>query len=265
MDITEAPSAQGSPPILSLHGEIVAGDFDQLAAELVSVGSRHGLPLLALNSPGGKIIEANNMATLIRRFGLGVVVSDGEECASACFLLFAASPHRAAGPGAKVGVHSASLFGDESLPTLAVTALMARDAAALGVPPSVLGRMVTTVPSDMAWLTDDELRQMNVKREGLPAPEQDPEPRLATGVIPLAQPDERTAALPAMRESAPAAYGNRLTLSYRAGDARDTASPLLAGPSPVPPASMTSIGPVGPVYVANGRAVSAFPLYRPGT
>ena len=265
MDITEAPSAQGSPPILSLHGEIVAGDFDQLAAELVAAGSRHALPLLALNSPGGNIIEANNMATLIRRFGLGVVVSDGEECASACFLLFAASPHRAAGPGAKVGVHSASLSGDESLPTLAVTALMARDAAALGVPPSVLGRMITTVPTDMAWLTDDELRQMNVKREGLLAPEQDAEPRLVTGMVPLAQPNERTAALPTLRESVPAASGKTLALSYRAGDARDTASPLLARSSPVPPATTTTFASVGPVYVANGPAVSALPRYRPGT
>jgi len=265
MDITEVPSAQGSSPILSLHGEIVAGDFDQLAAELVAVRSRRGLPLLALDSPGGNIIEADNMANLIRRFGLGVVVSDGEECASACFLLFAASLHRAAAPGAKIGVHSASLSGDENLLTLDVTALMARDAAALGVPPSVLGRMITTVPSDMAWLTDDELRQMNVKREGLAPPVQDPEPRLATGVGLLARPDEQTAALPNLREPVSGASGNTLTLSYQAGDARNPASPSLARPLPTPPATMTSFGYAGSVYVANGPAISVLPRYRPGT
>lgn len=266
MDITEAPSAQGSPPILSLRGEIVAGDFDQLAAELVAIRSRPGLPLLALDSPGGNVIEADNMANVIRRLGLGVVVSDGEECASACFLLFAASLHRAAAPGAKIGVHSASLSGDENLLTLDVTALMARAAAAFGVPPSVLGRMITTVPSDMAWLTDDELRQMNVRREGLPAPapEQDQEPRLATGVGPLARLDEPTAPLPTLHEPELGASGDRFTLSYRAGDARNSDPPSPARQLPSPPKTTRAVWSIKPVYMANGPATSALPRYRPG-
>ena len=61
MDITQVPTASGGPPILSLRGEIVDGDFDQLAEELIAVRSRQGLPLLALDLPGGNIIEADNM------------------------------------------------------------------------------------------------------------------------------------------------------------------------------------------------------------
>jgi len=264
MEITEMLSSKGSPLILSLRGEIVAGDFNQFAAELVAVRSRQGLPLLALDSPGGNIVEANKMANLIRRLGLGVVVVNGEECASACFLLFAASLHRIAALGAKIGVHSASLSGEENLLTLDVTALMARDAAALGVPPSVLGRMITTVPSDMAWLTDDELRQMNVRRKSLPQPEQDPEPRIATRLRPLTRP-EPIVSLPPLREPAPGVSRDTLTLSYKAGDARSSDPPApvyqLSSPSEAP----RSVWSTEPAYVANGPTISALPRYRPGT
>jgi hypothetical protein len=44
----------------------------------------------------------------------------------------------------------------------AVTTMLAREAAAYGVPQSVLGRMVTTSPRDMAWLSPSELRAMRV-------------------------------------------------------------------------------------------------------
>ena len=265
MDITQVPTASGGPPILSLRGEIVDGDFDQLAEELIAVRSRQGLPLLALDSPGGNIIEADNMGSLIRRLGLSVVVSDGEECASACFLLFAAALHRAAAPGAKIGVHSASLFGDENLLTEGVTTLMARDAAMLGVPPSVLGRMITTIPSDMAWLTDDELRQMNVRREGLPAPQQYPEPRLVAGVNLLTRPDVATAALPGRREIGPDPAGSTVALAYRAGDAGIRASPSPSHSWSTAVATITLTGSTAPAYVTNGPAISAIPQYVPGT
>src|SRR5208283_3339429 len=50
-------------------------------------------------------------------------------------------------PGARIGVHSASVSGGrENTDTLGVTTLMAREAAAYGVPPAITGRMVTTKP-----------------------------------------------------------------------------------------------------------------------
>jgi hypothetical protein len=39
---------------------------------------------------------------------------------------------------------------------------MARDAAALGVPPEIVGKMVETKPAHMEWLTPEELATMDV-------------------------------------------------------------------------------------------------------
>jgi hypothetical protein len=49
------------------------------------------------------------------------------------------------------------------LDTLGVTTLMAREAAAYGVPSGITGRMVTTRPGQMAWLTRAELEAMGVR------------------------------------------------------------------------------------------------------
>ena len=264
MTVTEADVPQGSPPALLLRGEIVVGDFDRLAEALDIVGSRRGLASLDVDSPGGNILEADRLATLIRRQGYAVSVAENEECASACFLLFAASRHRAAAPGARIGVHSASMFGDENLLTLDVTAFMAREAATFGVPPSVLGRMITTVPSDMAWLTDDELRQMGVAREDTPKLVQAPEREPVVVETPSARRDEAGAATTIVQEpdGTPSLAG---PFSYRAGDARGpdipTATTLNQRPTTMSTTGMTD--PAKPVYVPTGSATGPMPLYTP--
>lgn len=54
--------------------------------------------------------------------------------------------------GLEVGVHSAAAGGVETTGTQAVTTMMARMANDLGVPPAVIGKMVTTLPDRMTWL-----------------------------------------------------------------------------------------------------------------
>jgi hypothetical protein len=112
-------------------------------------------------------------------------------CASAYFLLFAASLGRHASPEAMIGVHSASFDGNENGDSLMLDTAMARKARAFGVPPDVIGRMVTTEPSDMAWLTADELQEMDVRQIGatqreIPAPA--PEPIFDQSKVALAKP-----------------------------------------------------------------------------
>jgi hypothetical protein len=102
------------------------------------------------------------MIGVIRSHHLPVVIPGNAQCASACFLLFAASPRRFAATDALVGVHSANQDGAETDTSLAVTTLMARDAAGLGVPASIIGKMVETTPGRVAWLDPHDLSLMQV-------------------------------------------------------------------------------------------------------
>lgn len=91
----------------------------------------------------------------------------GQYWASACFLVFAAGQPKFASVHARIGVHSASdAAGSDTAASRAYTTSVARYAAALGVPPMILGRMVTTLPGAMAWLTAGELRAMGVMLVG---------------------------------------------------------------------------------------------------
>lgn len=121
--------------------------------------------VLVVNSAGGALLEGGEIAEWVARWRIPVMVAARRGCASACFLILAASPERMAFRSSRIGVHSASssLSSGETLDTLAVTTLMARAAGSFGVPQSVIGRMVTTGPGDMAWLSEADLRAMRVE------------------------------------------------------------------------------------------------------
>jgi hypothetical protein len=145
------------------RGPIVPSDNDRLLQALATVPpTGRTLLALALDSPGGDVAEAKEMVNVIRERHLPVVIPRNSLCASACFLLFAASPRRFAATDALVGVHSASQEGAETKTSLAVTTLMARDAAELGVPTSIIGKMVETTPGRVAWLEPADLALMRV-------------------------------------------------------------------------------------------------------
>jgi hypothetical protein len=47
---------------------------------------------VSVNSPGGSVVEAAQMAAAVQARGLPVAVLGSHMCASACFLLFASAP-----------------------------------------------------------------------------------------------------------------------------------------------------------------------------
>ena len=116
---------------------------------------------LSLNSRGGSVVAGADLATTVRRSGISTSVDDASVCASSCFMVFAAGMDRAASAQARIGVHSvtSSTTGETRL-AKSVTIDVARLLADFGVPPSILGRMVTAKPDDIAWLTAEELRAM---------------------------------------------------------------------------------------------------------
>ena len=148
--------------IIGGRGPIVKGDAARLDQALAQVPQAKRLLALALDSPGGLVSEGVLLAELIRTRKVPVVIPSNSQCVSACFLLLAASPRRMAASDALVGVHSANENQQETDTSLAVTTLMARDAAKNGIPPAIVGKMVETTPGRVEWLTHDDLVSMNV-------------------------------------------------------------------------------------------------------
>ena len=144
------------------RGPIVHGDATRLEKALAAVPPGKRLLALALDSPGGTVVDGAQMARIIRDRAVTVVVPSNSKCASACFLLFVASPRRLAAGDALIGVHGASDDGNDDEVAMAMTTAMARAAAELGAPPSIIGKMVQTAPARMEWLTPKDLASMGV-------------------------------------------------------------------------------------------------------
>ena len=141
--------------VITIDGEISSGDAIEFIA-LVSVDptSRYWI---YLNSIGGEVREAMTIAAYIRFSGYGTFA--GPECASSCFLIFAAGTQRQAVSGAKLGIHGVrdaitnSEIGQATIDII-------RELKAWGVPDGVLGRMAITPPSDIYVLTQSELSSL---------------------------------------------------------------------------------------------------------
>lgn len=150
--------------VISLRGEIKTGDDAQLEASLEKAKNL-GLRVnsIELDSPGGLVFTSTSMAKLVRSNKLNTVVADGATCASACFMIFAAGSVRFAGTKARIGVHSAVNPGvGENDGAKSTTIDMARFLSELGVPSLILGRLVTSRPQEMAWLTPEDLLLMRI-------------------------------------------------------------------------------------------------------
>lgn len=87
---------------------------------------------------------------------------EGIECSSACFLIFAAGSRLFVRPDALIGVHSVSENGEETVNSMARTTAMARDLHDLGVPETIIGKLVQTPPGRATWLTPADLASMRV-------------------------------------------------------------------------------------------------------
>lgn len=150
---------------IRLSGKIVTGDADAFLKALAQADMANKMvESVQLNSSGGKLGEGAKLAAVIKSRNLATVVESGAVCASACFLAFAAGAPKFAGPAALIGVHKASASGGiETRQSGAATILMARLAKEFGVPTSILNRMLTTPPAQVAWLDAQDFRAMGVK------------------------------------------------------------------------------------------------------
>ncbi len=162
LQLQSDPGDEGKYVIVA-RGPIVAGDADRLRSFIVSNAAKGALLGFAFDSPGGSLLEGEAVANVVQTTGAVVLIPENATCASACFLILAAARVKLADVTALIGVHSASEGSVETANSMAMTTAMARDASAYGVPASIIGRMVTTEPARVAWLTPPELVAMGVR------------------------------------------------------------------------------------------------------
>ena len=149
-----------------VHGEIEKGDAVQIANAIMA--NRRKLRGIMLNSPGGDVMEAARLVDLVRGFDFDTGVTRGGECASACFMLWAAGKNRYVHADSSIGIHATSVLGTsgemmENATSLIGTMVMARAYVLLNVPLQLIGAMVITPPSTMYWLTDADKAAMNAQ------------------------------------------------------------------------------------------------------
>jgi hypothetical protein len=152
------------------------GHFLEINRQAINqLASNRSLSLIySLDSGGGNVGAALAMAQMISKGEIPTAVVNDHECASACFLIFAASPQRYASAGVFIGVHSPSLNGNENTGTMALNVFMARSLQGFGIPSSILGEMIITPPDGMYKLSQQDITSMGVQdiavRETVPAP-----------------------------------------------------------------------------------------------
>jgi hypothetical protein len=143
--------------VLRMRGDIKEGDYLRLKAQFKREKTIVGLDL---SSDGGDLDEGRRIAELVRRKKLKVYVAD--ECDSACADIFLIAASRYFKPGSKIGVHAISNDKDvEDVGSKLLTLKLARFWAKTGVPSSVIGKMVTTRPQAIAYLTDTDLSDLH--------------------------------------------------------------------------------------------------------
>lgn len=186
---------KGDVIIIALSGDVAEGDTAAAEALIKSANDRDRLiSAVRLDSPGGSLAEAVQLANLIHRAKLPTIAAAGSRCASACFIVFAAGNEKFASYDAAIGVHGVSdKFGHETAQTEEATIAMARIVSRFGVPPRIIAQMVTTRARDISWLTPEDLRAMGTimtDRPGHRIPPPAPDDRWLAGLDPQAE--ERT-------------------------------------------------------------------------
>lgn len=94
--------------IVSARGVIGPGDAGRLARALSRASiDRHGTRTLWLDSPGGSVVDAMEMADVIGALGVTTVVRGKAMCASACAsVVFVAGKYRRIDKGGQLLIHS---------------------------------------------------------------------------------------------------------------------------------------------------------------
>ncbi|MFZ6655344.1 hypothetical protein [Undibacterium sp. TJN19] len=153
IEISHSPKGDS----LYLKGILGTGSADKFAAELAQTSQ---VRFIVLNSGGGRLLEAERIADLVRQRRLDTYVEG--LCASACTYVFLAGKDRAATVNAKIGFHQPSFPGMDADAVKGVTKTMLDKYRGAGLPEAFLQRVGNTRAEDMWFPTREELIAANV-------------------------------------------------------------------------------------------------------
>jgi hypothetical protein len=148
---------------LLLDGRIVPGTFLAVREQLDDFPE---VQFLALNSPGGSVIEGLRIAKLVEERGITTLVTEGHSCFSSCSFIFLAGSARYV-RGGQLGVHQFTGSGDEAIAQELVAEIY-DTLLEFGISSHVMSRMFRT-PSDQIYIfTEDELVAFEINRHTKP-------------------------------------------------------------------------------------------------
>jgi Clp protease len=154
-------------------GQLAANPFEagQLAAD-PNLNSEWNVDTVWLNSNGGDIAVAMEIARLIRTNRLSTRVEDNAVCASACVLILAGGVKRTARDRAKIGLHrpyftdpvGATGQGYEKFKTTYNEVVNAHRQffGEMGISPQVLESMLQISSNDIRWITREDAKSMSL-------------------------------------------------------------------------------------------------------
>ncbi len=144
--------------IVLAQGPVTEGDANRLRIALQAADrDASGHKVLALDSPGGLVIEAFAMVDVMDRERVATVVRSDASCASACAqILFLSGRHRTLEGSGRIGLHACHTASDRRR-AMACNELIAQNALARGTPyDAIMAFMHLTPPTQMRWLAAAE-------------------------------------------------------------------------------------------------------------
>ena len=115
---------------------------------------------VVLNSVGGRLLEADRMANMIKARHLDTVAKD--KCLSACVMALLAGTKRTANFGARIGLHQPTFPGQTQEEHDDAIAAQRQFYLNAGVRADFVERAMKAVPTDMWYPTEDELLSAGV-------------------------------------------------------------------------------------------------------
>ncbi len=140
---------------LRLDGVIGMGDGERLRALLGSEAAR-GLKRVELSSPGGRVREAERMASALKEHGQEARAVG--TCASACTLVFLAGNPRHLAPDGQLGFHRASTGTYNPVFEELANQQLAKTYRELGLPQAMIDKTLRTPSRSMWFVPREELQ-----------------------------------------------------------------------------------------------------------
>lgn len=143
--------------VLNLRGTIGEGS---MASFVEALEKNPRVKTISLNSPGGRLREAQQIAKLIKSRQLNTYVEG--ECSSACTYVFLAGKDRAATPNAHIGFHQPSFPGIGGAELAVATDSMAKHYRAANLPEDFIQIAIHTKAEGMWYPSREEMVKARV-------------------------------------------------------------------------------------------------------